>query len=432
MKIIKESLDNIKTELDNKDVVATIDVQHVDAEKEDREKDEMMHGAEVVKNTKAFLGAKNQPFPKEPEMARVNLEESLFEDYPNEDKTFTLQSKVRDYVEANYPEEYQLDLILPDVTFAEVIKGMKQGKDLYELCSVNGERFDTAVREEIFIGLEEVSHKPYNYFYQLWLHGPKNEEYDPKEEDKAEAEGATIGTAAGVVAGQAIPGPMDDIALGALGGAIGGVGGKHLYRKSSGYYDTVDEEYDSSSPAVKKIHELLNTGMSADLILRMCLRYMSNDQLIDMLNKNGIELDESIANPKKLNITEDTFGDDKRDMTVYDLWTLVYDDLVGDLGGHPGDVIYELPDNPKDRYGQNHVSIDGNDIIVHVPTEEDLAFAYKVADHYGVKTELKYDDSPLTKKTSRYQLRFIIPEDTMGKWFRKRGRKAKETTETTN
>ena len=44
---------------------------------------------------------------------------------------------------------------------------MRKGEDFYNLVSVDGEGFDSEVREKIFNGLEEATGLDYNVFYNL-------------------------------------------------------------------------------------------------------------------------------------------------------------------------------------------------------------------------------------------------------------------------
>ena len=57
-----------------------------------------------------------------------------------------------------------------DITLKEVWEKMKAGEDIYELASVDGKGFDSAVREGIFVMLEMVLGVNYDTIYNTWLH----------------------------------------------------------------------------------------------------------------------------------------------------------------------------------------------------------------------------------------------------------------------
>lgn len=108
---------------------------------------------------------------------------------------------VRDWVKKNYPQEYQTDMIRGDLTFDDLGKAMESGdiKDFYSYASEGGKGFDSEVREEIFEGLSKHHGKPYDYYYDLWLNGPKepaNKEFsfapDPTDPDLERGYGPRI------------------------------------------------------------------------------------------------------------------------------------------------------------------------------------------------------------------------------------------------
>lgn len=82
----------------------------------------------------------------------------------------TPQTKVKDYIAQEYPTEFQLDRINPDITFGELYKQMRQGEDFYKLASIDDRGFDSAVREYIFDGISEALGVSYDHIFNLWLH----------------------------------------------------------------------------------------------------------------------------------------------------------------------------------------------------------------------------------------------------------------------
>ena len=91
MKVIHEDIDNLERYIGNKrvDIHAELPLIMADAYSDSKNRqeaiDKLLKGdkkepeIEITNNT--VLGAEKQPVPKMPEMAKVNLEESLFEDY---------------------------------------------------------------------------------------------------------------------------------------------------------------------------------------------------------------------------------------------------------------------------------------------------------------------------------------------------------------
>lgn len=82
----------------------------------------------------------------------------------------TPQTKVKDYISQEYPTEFQLDRINPDITFGELYRLMRKGEDFYKVASVDGEGFDSAVREHIFDGMSEALDIDYDHLYNLFIH----------------------------------------------------------------------------------------------------------------------------------------------------------------------------------------------------------------------------------------------------------------------
>lgn len=84
-------------------------------------------------------------------------------------KNINKDTRVKYYYTLMYPDDYQLDLINPDITFDELWGRMQAGEDFYEIASVDGTGFDSAVRENIFSGMSEILDIPYDEIYETWL-----------------------------------------------------------------------------------------------------------------------------------------------------------------------------------------------------------------------------------------------------------------------
>ena len=103
------------------------------------------------------------------------------------------------------------------------------------------------------------------------------------------------------------------------------------------------------------------------------------------------------------------FGDDGRE--EFDFWDKIWAELVQDVSFASEDRRNKLrevsPKNTKIRYRQANIDSDGN-IIINTKTEEDLAFARRVADHYGLKTFVNH-----TKRnvSNPWSIKIVVPED---------------------
>lgn len=91
---------------------------------------------------------------------------------PAEEK-FTADMKLRDAYKIYDPEEFQLDKIRNDITVEEIWNKMRDGEDFYITASVDGEGFDSAVREGLFNIMEQALNINYDEIYDMWLYGRK-------------------------------------------------------------------------------------------------------------------------------------------------------------------------------------------------------------------------------------------------------------------
>ena len=106
------------------------------------------------------------------EVMRTDLTESV--EKLEEDETATLDTKVKEWMLKNYPEEEDFIVDMPeDLTFRDVHERMLKHEDIYEIIQTN----DSTDREDVFNGLCEATGYDYDYFYYLWLYGPEDERY---------------------------------------------------------------------------------------------------------------------------------------------------------------------------------------------------------------------------------------------------------------
>lgn len=106
------------------------------------------------------------------EVMRTDLTESV--EKLEEDETATLDTKVKEWMLKNYPEEEDFIVDMPeDLTFRDVHERMLKHEDIYEIIQTN----DSTDREDVFNGLCEATGYDYDYFYYLWLYGPEDGRY---------------------------------------------------------------------------------------------------------------------------------------------------------------------------------------------------------------------------------------------------------------
>lgn len=103
MKIIKENIANLERciENDKVDAVGSMPITMADAfyasQKYDKRLEDAIEESNDAPELEKVVGAEKQPVPKMPEEPKVTLEESLFEDFIDDDDKETLQEKKWDY-----------------------------------------------------------------------------------------------------------------------------------------------------------------------------------------------------------------------------------------------------------------------------------------------------------------------------------------------
>ena len=99
-------------------------------------------------------------------------------DYLVSTEEITKDTSLRKAVQIMTPSEYQLDRIRDDISLSQLYDLMKQGKDVYEVASVDGDGFDSDVREKIFTAMSNSLNIDYDDIYNLWLHGDSKMDLD--------------------------------------------------------------------------------------------------------------------------------------------------------------------------------------------------------------------------------------------------------------
>lgn len=79
----------------------------------------------------------------------------------------------REYLLDNDLDEFQIDQVRDDIDFKGLWDAMQKGDDFYKVASVNGDGFDSAVREKIFDAMATKLGLQYDDIYNQWLGRPK-------------------------------------------------------------------------------------------------------------------------------------------------------------------------------------------------------------------------------------------------------------------
>lgn len=123
------------------------------------------------------------------------------------------------------------------------------------------------------------------------------DDYD-SEEQKAIKDGRRTGAAAGIAVGQITPGmPLDDVALAGLGAAIGGVGGRHIYKhnqrkaekeqgltESSEHFDAYDQLVKEAGYTDDEIAKVLSIADAyEEEASKGVITYEQMDKVADMM-----------------------------------------------------------------------------------------------------------------------------------------------------
>lgn len=78
----------------------------------------------------------------------------------------TMNEYIRDYYMKAYPSDPYGTELNPDITFRDLLEGMMQGYDVYEML---GDGSDSLMRERVFERMSDVYGITYESIYELWL-----------------------------------------------------------------------------------------------------------------------------------------------------------------------------------------------------------------------------------------------------------------------
>lgn len=74
-----------------------------------------------------------------------------------------------EYFLNNDLDEFQLDQVRDDISFQQLWDEMQKGNDIYKIASVDGQGFDSDVREKIFSAMADKLGLDYDDIYNTWL-----------------------------------------------------------------------------------------------------------------------------------------------------------------------------------------------------------------------------------------------------------------------
>ena len=84
----------------------------------------------------------------------------------------TKNTKVKDWYKDTFPDDELGNDINPNITFYDVFETLDHYKDIYELLGVD----DSAIRERVFYGLDDMIDEPHGYSYEQWQLASKTTE----------------------------------------------------------------------------------------------------------------------------------------------------------------------------------------------------------------------------------------------------------------
>lgn len=125
----------------------------------------------------------------------------------------------------------------------------------------------------------------------------------------------------------------------------------------------------------------------------------------DLFANYNDDIDEALTEAKKKSTNlRSTSGEDLT------FWDKVYSELDGNLSNdNDYKKLREVPAKTKDRYEEISTDGDGN-VVVFAPERNMFAHAKKVAEHYGLKCNIKTTNG-FNDPNKAFQCTVIIPED---------------------
>ena len=388
MKIQKlnENMPNLDKVVHNDDLNAvtemppTMSDAYIDSVEADKAVEDIIKPAEEIIKEKPFLGAEKQPVPKEPEEAKITLDESLF-DYFEVDDDWE-DAAWHDTVDQEEEEDIPEDIL----------------RDYIDSIEVEEEEIDESLNESDLAANDLGSYKDQlKIIRQIDKEIPYSLRY--KEANFIEDDGSTY---LYWVAQE----PFTK---------------NELEHFQDSVNDVLDRYYDFDIvPQTKLTVRDVSKGYKTDKLNNQLISidrygYIENDDWY--WKKYSDYLDENLNEEDKSKLAWNELGTEEAEEV--DLWTLIYDTLSKERDLAASKVIkrYVTPQlSLKQRYDPINADSDGN-IVIYGETEEEFNPAREVADFHNLKYQIK--ESPknwVTKHPEqKYTFTIIIPEDQLNR-----------------
>ena len=86
-------------------------------------------------------------------------------------ETYNKRTRVLDFYRSFYPNDEEGKNINPNLTFSNLLMGMKRGSNFYKIIGVK----DSIIRKRIFAVLADLyANNDYGEIYNLWVNGTDN------------------------------------------------------------------------------------------------------------------------------------------------------------------------------------------------------------------------------------------------------------------
>lgn len=365
----------------------TMSDAYIDSVEADKAVEDIIKPAEEIIKEKPFLGAEKQPTPKEPEEAKITLDESLFEESDSlRDRIYDFLDELGGYADYNQkvedvseefgmsPDEaegYVWDWsIRIDPEWHDTVDQEEEEdipldslKDYVDSIEVEEETIDEGCQTEL---TEDAHNKPDCYNDLLGYYHEAIYNNIPIIQETEEA--------------------------------VSGYNGDWCRAD-------MDPQVDNA------IDQLARALADA------AVYYYQGPAEVDWSDETDVEFDENLNEEDKSKLSWDELGTEEAEDV--DLWTLVYNSLSKerDLGASNSIKKYVTPQlSLKQRYDPINADSEGN-IIVYGETEEEFNPAKEVADFHGLKYKIKESPKNWVMKhpEQKYSFTIIIPEDQLNR-----------------
>ena len=405
----------------------TMSDAYIDSVEADKAVEDIIKPAEEIIKEKPFLGAEKQPTPKEPEEAKITLDESLFEESDSlRDRIYDFLDELGGYADYNQKvedvsEEFGMS---PDEAEGYVCDWIQDPYRGYD-----PEWHDTADQE----GEEDIPDDILkDYINSIEVEEDEDFTESLNESDLAANDLGSYKDQLKIIRqiDKAIPYSLrykeanfieDDGYTYLYWVAQEPFTKNELEHFQDSVNDILDRYYDFDIvPQTKLTVRDVSKGYKTDKLNNRLISidrygYIENDDWY--WKKYSDYLDENLNEEDKSKLAWDELGTEEAEEV--DLWTLVYNSLSKerDLGASNSIKKYVTPQlSLKQRYDPINADSEGN-IIVYGETEEEFNPAKEVADFHNLKYKIKESPKNWVMKhpEQKYSCTIIIPEDQLNR-----------------